>query len=228
MKKALLYTLSITAGLASIIALLLTGMQTVVFYKTNYTKGYEKYGIYEYVGIAEDDLKEVTNQLLLYMKGDRKDLVMYADIQGENQMVFEEREQAHMVDVLRLFWGGFKIRNISMIIAFVLYLLLIIIYKKMSIRYIFKGYLIAGGIVLALLAAMGIMMVVDFSAVFTQFHYMFFDNDLWLLDPRTDVMIQMFPELFFYDMAIKTAIHCFVFISVPAVAAIIILRKKRA
>ena len=41
-----------------------------------------------------------------------EDIVMYADIQSEQQMVFEEREQLHMVDVLKLFDAGFTIRNI--------------------------------------------------------------------------------------------------------------------
>ena len=52
----------------------------------------------------------------------------------------------------------------------------------------------AGGII-------GIMMLVDFSTMFWKFHLLFFDNDLWLLDIDTDVLIQMFPEDFFNEMA---------------------------
>jgi len=32
---------------------------------------------------------------------------------------------------------------------------------------------------------------------------MFFDNDLWMLNPETDILIQMFPESFFIAMSAK-------------------------
>ena len=32
------------------------------------------------------------------------------------------------------------------------------------------------------------------------FHYLFFDNDLFLLDPNTSIMINMFPSAFFMHM----------------------------
>ena len=45
--------------------------------------------------------------------------------------------------------------------------------------------------------------MVDFNAVFTLFHEIFFDNDLWLFDPATDYMIRMLPEGLFYDFVIR-------------------------
>jgi uncharacterized membrane protein len=32
------------------------------------------------------------------------------------------------------------------------------------------------------------------------FHYVFFDNDLFLLNPNVSIMINMFPESFFFDI----------------------------
>lgn len=49
----------------------------------------------------------------------------------------------------------------------------------------------------------GLASVIDFNAVFVQFHHIFFDNDLWLFDPATDYMIRMLPEGLFYDMVIR-------------------------
>lgn len=33
------------------------------------------------------------------------------------------------------------------------------------------------------------------------FHHIFFNNDLWLLDPATDLLINIVPEPFFVDTA---------------------------
>jgi integral membrane protein (TIGR01906 family) len=43
----------------------------------------------------------------------------------------------------------------------------------------------------------------NFTLYWDYFHYIFFDNDLWQLDPRTDVLIQMVPEEFFYDLVVR-------------------------
>jgi uncharacterized membrane protein len=56
---------------------------------------------------------------------------------------------------------------------------------------------------------------------------LFFNNDLWLLDPATDVMINMFPEEFFYDMAIGIVWRALLFIALPAAAAIVWLRREK-
>lgn len=47
------------------------------------------------------------------------------------------------------------------------------------------------------------MVASDFNKYFFLFHEIFFNNDLWLLDPATDLMIRMLPEEFFADMLIR-------------------------
>ena len=48
--------------------------------------------------------------------------------------------------------------------------------------------------------------LVDFNRFWTVFHEIFFTNDLWLLDPRVSVMINMFPEEFFFGMVMRIAL----------------------
>lgn len=217
MKKLLLTLLAIVAGLAAIFALMFTAMDLVIFDAQRYETAYQKYDVYEDIQIAPEDLTEVTQELLKYMRGNREDLVMYAQIQGTEQMVFEEREQLHMVDVLHLFLSGFQIRNYSAGLALGLSIVLILIAKKEGLRYLMRGYLISFGLVLMILVALGIYALVDFSDLFWNFHLMFFDNDLWLLNPETDVMIQMFPEAFFFDMTRAIGTMCAIFVGVPAI-----------
>ena len=38
------------------------------------------------------------------------------------------------------------------------------------------------------------------------FHHIFFTNDLWILDPATDMLINIVPEGFFMDTAARIAL----------------------
>ena len=48
-------------------------------------------------------------------------------------------------------------------------------------------------------------MLVDFSEAFVRFHEMAFSNDLWILDPRTDYLIMLYPEGFWLDATLRIA-----------------------
>ena len=47
--------------------------------------------------------------------------------------------------------------------------------------------------------AVGILALVGFESAWERLHEIVFTNDLWLLDPRTDRLIQMFPESFWEE-----------------------------
>ena len=50
------------------------------------------------------------------------------------------------------------------------------------------------------IGAVGVMVAIGFESTWERFHELAFTNDLWLLNPRTDHLIQMFPEPFWQDM----------------------------
>ena len=51
-----------------------------------------------------DDVMDVTEEMMAYLRGDREDLVVWTTVNGEKQEFFNDREKAHMVDVQNLFW----------------------------------------------------------------------------------------------------------------------------
>ena len=53
------------------------------------------------------------------------------------------------------------------------------------------------------LILLGIWILADFTGFWTTFHQLFFTNDLWLLNPATDLMINLFPEAFFSHLVIR-------------------------
>ena len=48
--------------------------------------------------------------------------------------------------------------------------------------------------------------VVDFTGVFYKFHALFFSNYEWILDPEVSRLINMVPEGFFVDIAIRIVV----------------------
>ncbi len=231
MDKVVIYILSFICAVAAIAALAFTAVQVVVFDEDRFHESYERNDLYEFIGVEKDDLHEITHEMMSYLKDGRDDLVMHAEIRGEYQQVFEEREIAHMVDVKRLFMGGFAIRNIGAMISVSLLIILFASFRKKIIKPLCRSYLWAMGAVIALAAVIGIYMLIDFSALFLKFHQVFFTNDLWLLDINTDVLIQMLPESFFNSLALAIVKYLAAFILIPAVAAVSYLtwsRKKDA
>ena len=69
-----------------------------------------------------------------------------------------------------------------------------------------KSMLWTFGIFILATAGAGLLFFSDFNKYFTLFHEVFFTNDLWLLDPRTDLLIRMLPEGFFFDMVARIGI----------------------
>ena len=70
------------------------------------------------------------------------------------------------------------------------------------------GYIHANWVFLLLFGLLALFAALDFNTFWTNFHRVFFTNDLWLLDPRTDILIQMVPGQFFFDLVMRIAFAC--------------------
>lgn len=185
------------------VGLLLTSIEWVAFDIGHYDRQYKKLGISQSTGISQDDLLVTTGELLNYIRGKREDLKVQALVHGQERLVFNQREIQHMVDVRDLFALGFKLRWISFGAFGAIIALLVGLRKKHSLRDLSISYLVA----LSLLVAFSLMLLgfifLDFTSLWTRFHHIFFTNDLWLLDPDTDILIQMVPEEFFFNTIMK-------------------------
>ena len=63
-----------------------------------------------------------------------------------------------------------------------------------------------GAVTLGLVVLVGLGALAGFERLFPAFHQVSFSNDLWQLNPRTDYLIAMFPEGFFFDSTILIAL----------------------
>lgn len=107
-----------------------------------------------------------------------------------------------MADVQGLFLGGLALRRGAVIVLVCCIAGLLV--KKADLRKILaRSYQVILGVLTVLIVLLGIGVSQNFNAIFTKFHEIFFDNDLWIFDPAEDYMIRMLPEGLFYDMVIR-------------------------
>jgi len=152
-----------------------------------------------------DDLLDVTHEMMLYLRGKRADLHVTAIVDGQEREFFNEREIAHMEDVRGLFLGGLALRRTCLaVIAGSLILLALL---KADIKRSLPKLICAGTVLFfAALTMLAAIISTDFTKYFTIFHKIFFNNDLWILDPSTDLLINIVPEPFFMDTAARIGI----------------------
>ena len=50
-----------------------------------------------------------------------------------------------------------------------------------------------------------VLAIIGFDRLFLFFHLVSFSNELWILDPRHDYLIAMFPQGFFFDCTVAIA-----------------------
>ena len=203
--KYLHYTLGILFAFCLIIILLITSVEAVAYWTPGYyEKEYAKYHVTDDVHMEMEELLNVTHEMMAYLRGRRDDLHVPAVVDGRPREFFNQREIAHMEDVRELFLGGLLIRRICLAAAAVCFALLIFLKASLS-KVIPRS--ICGGTALffTLICGLAALISTDFTKYFVIFHEIFFDNDLWLLDPSTDLLINIVPEPFFMDTAARIA-----------------------
>ena len=185
--------------------LLLTSFQVAIYGDSQYRfyeREYKKYQVADSLNMTMDNIMDVTDQMMAYLIGNKAELSVITDVDGETQDFFNEQDRFHMGEVKDLFLGGLKIRNI-MLVAVLLILILLAARKADLIKLLPRAYFVTLGITGVITVVLGGLFASDFDKYFRIFHEIFFDNDQWMFDPATDYMIRMLPEGFFYDFVFR-------------------------
>lgn len=210
MKRILAILLVISLSLT----FLMLAIENSSYNKSYYIKAFYKYNIEKETGKSMEELEIITDGLINYLKGKGGEELL--------QPHFNEREISHMEDVLKLFDYARIVKFIAGLSA-----LLIMVYLSMNKEFKLLGKTISFGLFAnhIILAILSLLIFIDFNKYFTIFHKIFFTNDLWILDPNTDLMIQMLPEPFFIGMAIKIGLSFFVYLSILQIGGYFYIKK---
>jgi integral membrane protein (TIGR01906 family) len=201
-------------GLLLLLVLLITSTQALCYWIPDWWRTeYAKYNTPQYVTgeMSLDDAVYITEQMLEYCIG-RIDTLddTEATIDGVTAPFFTDREKLHLADCRNIFLGAVRFRVIALLL--IVGLLVAIWFSSAKShpddtrRYYARvragGYLKVLIFTLVLAVIIVLIGMNDFTFLFTKFHHVFFDNDLWILDPRHDNLVNVMQESVFSDAAI--------------------------
>lgn len=210
LKRFLAFILIISLSLS----LLVFSLEFNSYNKNYYLTAYERYGVLETTGKSLDELEIITQDIIEYLKAS-----------GGNELLtphFNEKEVMHMVDVQELFDMARLLKYVSLTIS-----LLITVYFIANKLHLYLAKTFSLGLFLnhALIIFLIGLISTNFNKYFTIFHEIFFSNDLWILDPRTDLMIQMLPEPFFSTIGLRIGLSFLIFLAIIQIGAYLYIRK---
>ena len=161
--------------------------------------GLRRHDAAENTGIALNELDYAVGAIVRYFEDDAQTLRILVFTDGQETALFSEDETLHMEDVKGLMRAIFRANEVAL--GFVLaYVAATVLWTgERSARDLAKETLAAVGAGAVVGVAVGIVALVGFDGAWNQLHEILFTNDLWLLDPRTDRLIQMFPETFWAE-----------------------------
>ncbi|MCI6139705.1 MAG: TIGR01906 family membrane protein [Clostridiaceae bacterium] len=197
----------ITTAFCLMIILFITSVEAVIYWTPGYfEQEYTKYNVLDRLPpMTMEDLLDVTSQMMDYLKGRRQDLHVITTMGGEQREFFNEREIAHMEDVQALFLKAIFIRRVCLGLSAVL--LLFMAFTRAWMKRVLWPSLCAGtGLFFGAVTVLALVISANFTKYFVLFHHIFFTNDLWILNPDTDMLINIVPEGFFMDTAGRIAL----------------------
>lgn len=196
LKKAIIGIIvaTLTIGMSVIAALNLT-----IIY--SYSIG--KYNLNTIVNLSKSSLLNDYYNLIYYLQNP-----FIKNLKFEN-FVMSANGEFHFYEVKKIFL------NIYLIIFIIIVLSILYIYIKKRIGKKVKLYKLlnyGANTLIVFLTTLLLSIYIDFSKVFTVFHKIFFNNDYWIFDERTDPIIRVLPEEVFKLYAL--IILLFIFIAV--------------
>ena len=234
MKKTISIILSIIFAVSLIIVLFFTSMDITIYgsMPQSFVNECVKYDVLDDVGVTEEDLADVTVKMFEYLRGNREQLSdIKTTINGQpDTYFFNEKECMHMADCRRLFTAGYAIRRYCIILCIILLAVVLLINRK-NIQ---EGWhalavgTLSGTIgFIAVLAILGSLIAANFREYFTRFHLIFFENDLWILDPTKDRLLMIMPEGYFMDCVKSIALYFAAGLAVLLLASILKLKHDK-
>ena len=154
----------------------------------------EHYAPPEDTGLPAEEYGPVVDMITGYLRSETDTFQHIFTVDGTEYAAFNPKEQHHMADVQDLFrlcrvvaWLGWGVVLFGGLAA----------HRKLDWR-TFRRTLIA---ILAAVTVLIVLACIDFNSLFILFHKVAFTNDLWLLDPQTDLLIRLMPIEFFVSYA---------------------------
>jgi len=186
--------------------LLLSNVRIAAVEPRVYEYSFDRYDAVARTDVDRVQLDRAARVIASYFGNDESQLAIRVTIDGREQPLFNPREVLHMRDVKRLFQRVFSLHEIAFVYI-VGYVAAVVLWsRELSMRRLAEQCVVAGGVTMGVMAVAAVAVSVGFDDLFRRFHLLSFANDFWLLNPRTDHLIQMFPRGFWFDVSLAIGV----------------------
>jgi integral membrane protein (TIGR01906 family) len=191
---AVLFVLAIPA------ALITTNIRFMVNEPRVYRYAIDNFNAVSTTGLSRDDLIRAGAELREYFKNGDDVVSIKVQDKGREVSLFNPRETAHLKDVKSRLKLQNAVQEFSVLYVITYIAVVVLWSRELSVRRLAVHTMVGAGLTLALLAVAGGLGASGFDAAWRRFHELIFSNDFWLLNPRTDRLIQIFPPEFWQNI----------------------------
>ena len=188
--------------------LVLTNVRIAASWERDYDYAFAQYDAVDVTGIERAELDRSAREIVRYFEHSQSEELLDIRVRRGDETIalFNQREILHMADVRDLFRLIYRIHEFALVYV-VAYVAAVYLWsRERSMRRLARQAVTAGLATAALLAVAAVGVLIGFDDLFRQFHLLSFANDFWLLDPRTDHLIQMFPQGFWFDVTLGVGV----------------------
>ena len=175
-------------------------------------------GVLETAGVSEEELLQLDERLALCLVGTENwnddwgwngaGKPLRVTVDGVEQDAFNAREIQHMEDCARLFDLLRTVRWVVLVAFILVWVIQFALERKTGEKVNTPALMWLGSLILIVpLAIFGVWSAIDFNSAFNFFHRILFTNDLWLLNPETDLLIRICPASMFASMGLRIALR---------------------
>ncbi len=167
-----------------------------------YRHGFREYHADRVTGISMTDPDRAADEIVNYFEDDSTTLRVIVSQDGQETSLFNARETEHMKDVKALIRFVYRANEVSLAVVITYVACVFLWARERSLRTLAIQAIAGVGLGFGFVAVIGVFALTGFDAAWTRFHEIVFNNNLWILNPATDHLIQMFPEGFWRESTI--------------------------
>ena len=166
-----------------------------------YEYGVDTYQISHVTGIAKPELMKVHQHLIDYYNSKVDSPQVTVLRAGEKIDVFNEKELVHLQDVKGLIQVDYTVQLVTLLLM-IICVLVLLLWLRDTWRTVVRGVWWGNVATFGLMIFLALGTLFGFEQLFVLFHLLSFTNEFWILDPRKDYLIMLFPGGFFHDVAL--------------------------
>ena len=171
-----------------------------------YEVGFDRHDVESRTGLSSPQLTIAGKQIREYFNSEDDLIKLRIPFRETTQGLFSEREVLHMRDVKELVSLTYRLQE-GLFLFILLFITLGFLVRGSPFSTYARILMVRGStLTIVLVGAIGLLSMIAFDPLFRLFHELSFSNDLWILDPTRDYLVQLFPLGFWMESTILVGI----------------------